>query len=97
MIKKIPSFNLIYRSTSSDIPLQSNQGLAQTTHAPVLSNLKRVVSILNYVYCIKQYSNRCELILIGRGQVTDVNVLSSLSNIIAVFYHRAQLYPNSEI
>ena len=39
MIKKIPSFNLIYRSTSSDIPLQSNQELTQTTHAPVLSNL----------------------------------------------------------
>ena len=37
---KIPSFNLIYGLTCSDIRLQSNEGKISMTHAPVLSNLK---------------------------------------------------------
>ena len=41
MKDEIPSFNLIYRSTCSDIRLQSNEGKTSITHrsTPVLSNL----------------------------------------------------------
>ena len=39
MIERILSFFFIYRSTFSDILLQSNQGLTKNSHPPVLSNL----------------------------------------------------------
>ena len=42
MKEKIPSFNLIYRLTCSNIWLQNNEGKLSITHAPVLSNLKTI-------------------------------------------------------
>ena len=59
MKEKNPSFNLIYRSTCSDIRLQSNEGKTSMTHAPVLSNLKGLTIENDLFYCclIKTHEN----------------------------------------